>query len=65
MKGSWFMYLILAIIIVAMLRNAAGSVGIILAGNEFAKGTIGALSGGSATTSKGSFTIGGNKATIG
>lgn len=56
MKG-WFMALILAIVVVAMLRNAAGATGIILAGGDVLKSETGALTGSVAT--KGTFSTGG------
>ena len=49
------MYVIIACIIVAMLKNAAGSVGIIMAGGAEGANLIGALQGGAGTATKGTF----------
>lgn len=57
--GKWFMYFIIAVVIVAMLKNAAGTVGIILAGGDFVKGETGLLTGGTPSSTKGTFTSSG------
>lgn len=62
-KHSWIMYLFIIILAGVLLRNAAGSVALMLAGGTAGTGLIGALEG-PATTSKGSFTFGGNKVTL-
>lgn len=65
MKGSIWMYLFLLFIALAMLRNAAGAVGIILAGGTEANSLAGTLSGQGIKSQKGSFTFGGNKVSLG
>jgi hypothetical protein len=65
--GGWFMYVILAVIVLAMLRNAAGAVGIILAGSSGGTGLINALSGANDTkrASSGTFSSGGTSIKLG
>ena len=54
-----FVYVILGLIVVAMLRNAAGTVGIILAGGTEANGLASTLSGAGIKANTGSFSAGG------
>lgn len=65
-SGHIVMYGFLAIIAVVLLKNAAGSIGLFLAGDKFGTDIIGALEGsGTANTSKGSFSFGGTKISLG
>lgn len=64
MKLSWVMYLFIIVLAGVLLKNAAGSVGLILAGGNAAEGFVGALQG-PATTSKGSFKFGSTSFTVG
>lgn len=64
MKHSWVMYVFLAIIAGIMLRNAAGTIGIMLATGTTGTGIIGALEGPS-VAQKGTFSFGGNQVKIG
>ena len=59
------MYLFLLLIVLAMLRNAAGSVGIILAGGSQANSVLGTLSGQGIKANTGSFSFGGNSVKLG
>jgi hypothetical protein len=63
-KHSWIMYLFVIILLGVLLKNAAGSVGLILAGGSAATGFVSALQG-PATTSKGSFKFGSTSFTLG
>lgn len=65
MKGSIWMYLFLLFIVLAMLRNAAGSVGIILAGGTEANNLASTLSGAGIKANTGSFSFGGNSVKLG
>ncbi len=58
MGKNWFMYVIIAIIVAGMLKNAAGAVGIILAGGTEFQNIAGTLEGGAGTSTKGSFSTG-------
>lgn len=65
-KHSWVMYVLLIILAGVLLKNAAGSVAILLAGGSETKDLVNALEGsGSAKASKGSFSFGGNKISLG
>lgn len=65
-KHSWVMYVLLIILAGVLLKNAAGSVAILLAGGSEAKGLVNALEGaGAKNTSKGSFAFGGTKFSLG
>ena len=63
--GGWFMYVILAVIVVAMLRNAAGTVGIILAGGSESNAILGTLSGQGIKSNTGTFSAGGTNIKLG
>ena len=65
MGKNWFMYVIIAVIVAGMLKNAAGSVGIILAGGTEANNILGTLEGGKGTSTKGSFSTGGTSIKLG
>lgn len=59
MKHGWLMYVFLLILAVILVRNAAGTVGVLLGGSSAGTGVITALQG--PTTggaSKGSFNLG-------
>lgn len=65
-KHSWIMYVLLIILAGVLLRSAAGSVAILLAGGSETKDLINALEGtGAKTTSKGRFSFGGTKISLG
>lgn len=57
MKHPWIMYLLLIIFAGVLLRNAAGSVALLLAGGNAGSGLVQALEG-PATTNKGTFKFG-------
>jgi glutamate/tyrosine decarboxylase-like PLP-dependent enzyme len=59
------MYLFLLFIVLAMLRNAAGAVGIILAGGSQANSLAGTLSGQGIKANTGSFSFAGNSVKLG
>lgn len=64
--GKIIMALILAAVVVAILRNAAGAVGILLAGGTEANATLSTLEGGTKhVNNKGTFTAGGTKIHLG
>lgn len=63
-KHSWIMYVLLIILIGVLLKNAAGSVALLLAGGSTGEGLIKALEG-PGTTSKGSFTFGSTSVKLG
>ncbi len=65
MKHSWVMYLFLIILAGVLLRNAPGSVALMLAGGNTAGGVIGALEGPASANQKGTFEFGTNKVTLG
>lgn len=64
MKGSSIMYFFLAIVAVAMVKNAAGTTGIILGlgsvGNQFTSTMVG-----NPSATKGTFTSGSTKISLG
>ena len=64
MKHSWAMYLFLVILAGIILRNAAGATAFMLAGGQAGTNFVGALEGPS-VASKGTFTFGGNRVTLG
>ena len=64
MKGMW-MYLVILLIVLAMLRNAAGSVGILLAGGQETNNILGTLSGQGMKSNTGSFSFGGTSVKLG
>ncbi len=64
MGKNWFMYVIIAIIVAGMLKNAAGAVGIIIAGGSEFQQIAGTLEG-SAVSTKGSFSTGKNTIKLG
>jgi len=63
-KDIW-MYLFLLILAGILLRNAAGSVGLMLAGGNVASGFVTALEGPATASTKGSFSFGTNRVTLG
>ena len=63
MKHSWMMYLFLVLLAGILLRNAAGAIGLMLAGGTTGTNLVNALEG-PAVTNRGSFTFGGNKVTL-
>lgn len=65
MKHAWIMYVFLIILAVVLLKNAAGSVALLLAGGNTASGVIGALEGPPGGTSKGSFKFGNTAVSLG
>lgn len=64
MKHSWIMYVILLMFAVVVLKNAAGSIGLILAGGQ-AGGNLATALEGPAGQSKGSFSFGGTSVKLG
>lgn len=62
---KWLMYSLVALIIVALLRNPAGSVALMLAGGTEANALAGTLSGSGIKAQKGSFTAGTTKISVG
>jgi hypothetical protein len=64
MKGGIWMYVFLLLLVGLMLRNAAGSVGIILAGGTQANQLAGTLGGQGIKANKGSFSFGGTKVNL-
>jgi len=65
MKGGVWMYLFLLLIALAMLRNAAGTVGILLAGGTEANNLAGTLSGQGIKANTGTFSFGGANVKLG
>lgn len=65
MGKNWFMYVIIAIIVAGMLKNAAGAVGIIIAGGSEFNSIANTLEGGKGTSTKGSFSTGGSSIKLG
>ena len=65
MKGGVWMYIFLLLLAVAMLRNAAGTVGILLAGGTEANNLAGTLSGQGMKSNTGSFSFGGTSVKLG
>jgi hypothetical protein len=63
-KHTWVMYAFLLILAGVLLRNAAGSVALLLAGGETGKGLVNALEGPSVST-KGTFRFGGTTVSLG
>lgn len=64
MKHGWVMYLFLIILAGVLLRNAAGSTALILAGGSAGTGLVNALQGPS-VSSKGNFAFGGTSVQLG
>lgn len=64
MKGTWIWYVFLLILAGILVRNAAGSVALLLAGGNVSGGIIGALEG-PASSPKGSFSFGNTKIALG
>lgn len=64
MKHGWVMYLFIVLLAGVMLRNAAGAVGLMLAGGQVGTNFVGALEG-PAGNQKGTFTFGANKVVLG
>lgn len=64
-KHSWIMYVFLLILAVILLKNAAGSVALMLAGGSATGGLITALEGPAPKSSKGSFKFGKTAVTLG
>ena len=60
-----WMYVLVALVVVAMLRNAAGTTGIILAGGTEANGLASTLSGSGIKSNTGSFSAGGTSIKLG
>lgn len=64
--SKWVMALIIAAVIVAVLRNAAGAVGIIVGGGAELDQILGTLEGGTKNlNNKGKFKVGSNKIELG
>lgn len=63
-KHTWIMYVFLIIFAGVLLRNAAGSVALMLAGGNAGEGLIKALQG-PAGSNKGSFYFGGTSVKLG
>lgn len=65
-KHSWVMYVLLIILAGVLLKNAPGSVALLLAGGTETRGLVNALEGsGAKANTKGSFSFGGNKISLG
>lgn len=65
-KHTWVMYVLLIILAGVLLKSAAGTVAILLAGGSEAKDIVNALEGsGSKATSKGSFSFGSTRISLG
>lgn len=63
MKHSWVMYVFLLLLAGVLLKNAAGTVGIMLAGSQ-AGGNIATALEGTPTSNKGSFSFGNTKVNL-